>query len=212
MSTLDTQRSACPPGEDLSAYADGELSDAVGKAISEHLTLCACCQARLEELVRTDSGLRRQFESAARELKEAEAFRRAASPVASRRRLLVGIGLAAGVLAAVALLYALLSERIPSRPDRVAVERPSQGAPEAGDAQVVFQPSAGSLRADTLSLALAGDVDARIQISRLNLADVVVRTRGETGSPSAAVPTIEEMFADRQRFAALAQRVMGAER
>jgi hypothetical protein len=125
--------------------------------------------------------------------------------------LVVGIAIAATVLAVVALLFTLLTERVPSRPDRVAVQVPPQGAPEAEEGVVVFQPSTGPLRADTLSLALAGDVDAQIQLCRLNLAEVLVRTGGETVWPTADVPSIEEMEAARRRCAALAQRVMGVE-
>jgi hypothetical protein len=212
VSTPDTRSGgACPPDADLSAYADGELSDALGRATSDHLRACARCQARLEELVRTDSGLRRQFELAACELEEAETLPRPASPVASRRRLVVGIAIAATVLAAATLLFTLLTERVPSRAARVALQVPPQGAPEAGEGEVVFQPSTGPLRADTLSLALAGDVDARIQLCRLNLAELLVRTGGEAVLPTADVPTIEEMEAARQRCALLAQRVMGVE-
>jgi hypothetical protein len=212
VSKPDTQSGgACPSEDDLSAYADGELSDAVGRATSDHLRACARCQERLAELVRTDSGLRALFEVAACELEEAGVPSGSASPGTRRHRLVLGIALAAAVLAAVTLLLTILIERMPSGPDRVAAQVPPQGAPEAGEGEVVFQPSTGPLRADTLSLALAGDVDAQIQLCRLNLAEVLVRTGGEAVSPTADVPTIEEMEASRQRCALLAQRVMGVE-
>jgi len=212
VSRPDTQtRGACPSEDDLSAYADGELSDGVRSAIHQHLKACLSCQARVEELVRTDSGLRALFEVAAGELEQAAVPGGSAPRGTSRRRLVVGIALAAAVLVAVTLLFTLLTERVPSRPDRAAVQVPSQAAPEAEEGVVVYQPSTGPLRADTLSLALAGDVDAQIQLCRLNLAELLVRTGGEAVLPTADVPTIEEMEAARQRCAGLAQRVMGVE-
>lgn len=213
MTRGDTDR--CPSDEDLSAYVDGELSSEVRIAFADHLKICTRCRAQGEEFARTSSGLRRVFEAAGDEIGMPEAVSGLTPSRASRQWLFVGIAVAAVVFAVVTLVLFLSlegPESTFSRPDRSAAQAPLQAASEAEIGRIVFEPSAIPLRADTLPLALGGDVDAQIQLCRLGLSGSLVRADGKPSWPSAPVPTVEEMLADRQRFAALAQRVMGAER
>lgn len=107
-------RQAGHPGEDLSAYLDGELDAAAARHVEEHLAGCAECASLLSELRRLDETAAREAVPPVPEDLAARISRRIApAPVvemrpASRRRFRFTMPVAAAAsLAAVALISIL---------------------------------------------------------------------------------------------------------
>ena len=209
------RKSGCPSDEDLSAYADGALIGQAQLKLESHLESCPRCRGRAEDLARTSSGLRHLFQQAAEEIDAARGPIRAAGGGVPPRWLLVGLAAAAAVLVAVTLLLLRpsdVSDTPLHQPEPESTAEVPGPTPKEEAVEVLFAPSAGPLRADTLPLARAGDVDARIQLCRLGLNGDLLRPGRKQTWPSAPSPTLEEMEARRKRFAALAERIMGGER
>ncbi len=201
----------CPPDEELSAYVDGELSLEARSALAEHLKDCPQCRERAEGLERARAVIRQVFRQAADEICVLGMVPDSTPPRTRRRWRLVRVAAAAAVLVAVTLCAFRVADRGQSGPPPLP-RTPQEVSSTQEERVILFNPSVIPLRAQTLSLALAGDLDAQIQLCRLGLSGSLLRADGKPSWPSAAVPTVEEMLADRQRSAALAQRVMGAER
>ena len=192
----------CPPDEELSAYFDGELSAEDRSVLTDHLKVCARCRGQLREVERGSATLRRLFQRTADGIPVPESVLSPAHGAPSRRRWFVAA--AAALFVVLTLCWSVFLER----PETASPPSVSSGEV----AVVVYDPAATPLRADTLSLALAGDVDAQIQLRRLGWNGGLVRADAKPSRVSTAVPTVEEMDADQQRYAVVAQRIMGGER
>lgn len=199
----------CPAKAELSAYVDGELSAELQAAIESHLTACTDCREYLRELKRTSETLRHLFQEAANQIivpEESRAPRRAIG----YRRWVIGAAVAAAALVFAVVLFLCLKrpEERRQQPSQDSVARkPEESAP-----QEVIRPSEWdmTLRADTLSLALAGDLEAQILLYRLGLDGELLKPVEKV--VSAPPLTIEEMEANRARFRQLYLRMMGGER
>ena len=206
---------SCPSEENLLAYVDGEVESEACTRLARHLERCARCRSEVEELERVSRGLRRLFRVASEEIKVPETVSGLRLVGGSRRRWLMGVAAAAAVLAVLTLTWRFLST-VPEVPvsssEPQSVAEISESGSEGEAVETVFAQSDAPLRVDTLALALAGDVDAQIQLCRQGLDGDFLRADKKRVWPGAPIPTIGEVEVRRQRLAALAQRIMGGER
>ncbi len=181
------RRRRCPRGEDLSAYADGELPQRKRARVAAHLKECATCRRELEAL----TTLSRDFGCAFRQLAQAAALPRpdmqpwrpadAGHPAPRAGRPRTGLlRRAAAVAAAAFLMVAAVwllwpsvdtGEAKRSAAQPLPLEVPAEGPATAEEAETwgVSVATWRPLRADVFTLARAGDPEAWAQIKLLGV-------------------------------------------
>lgn len=178
----------CPRRVDLSAYADGELSEAARERIAAHLKECAACRRELDSLTALSSEVRSAFQ----ELAQAAALPgRASQPwrgaevgaVSARTARPVGLlARRAAVVAAsacllLAVVWLLRGTPVSEEAEREMVQPQPQQEPtvEATTVRQDEQPAEVAvgafepLRADVFALAQMGDPEAQAQMELLGL-------------------------------------------
>ncbi len=207
------RRRRCPRGEDLSAYADGELPERKRAHIAAHLKGCATCRRELEAL----TTLSRDFGCAFRQLARAAALPRpdmqpwrradAVHPAPGAGRPRTGLlRRAAAVAAAACVLIGAVWVLWPS-PETREVERatpqppsfevPAEGPAAAEEAETWGVPVATwhPLRADVFALARAGDPEARAQMKLLGVnGKLLAQAEERPPEPVASVPVSDRLL------------------
>ncbi len=218
----------CPRGCDLSAYADGELSEPARERIAAHLKECLSCRHELDSL----AALSREVRPAVQEISQAvtlpptptQPWREAHAVIDSRRTersVDVLVRRAADVAAAACLLltvvWLLWRTPVGQKPEREIVGPQPQQEPTAEAATMrqddppaeVAVGAPEPLRADVLALARAGDPEARGRIGALGLNGKLL-ARAPTGPRESVGPVhVSDMLLEHEAKALWSWRFTG---
>ncbi len=209
----------CPRRVDLSAYADGELSEVARERIAAHLKGCAACRRELDSLTALSGEVRSAFQELAqaaalpptlalprRWADAATGSPRAKPPVAVLLRRVVAVAAVTSLLLAVAWLLwrTPVSEEgqrdmVQPQPRQEPTVEAAAVRPDEQPVEVVVEPSE-PLRADVFALAQTGDPEARAQMELLGLnGKLLAEARAPSREPLALVPVSDLLLEEEIR-------------